>query len=234
MVALLSNQINPERFAAALRAALGRERMTQATLARELEVSQPTVSDWVNAKKTPGMDNLARLQEVLDMPDEAIRAGTLEGAERDDIVFVPRVAYAEAGNGYVNSDPLVEERHAYSRRELRRLTNANPDRLMEITVVGDSMAPEIPPNTPVLYQPTHEISDHGIYVLLYDGSVIVKKVQRFAGGALKLIPANAEYDPEMLVPVPEADTPNTYRSQQTGLAATLRVLGKVVGYFRSV
>jgi phage repressor protein C with HTH and peptisase S24 domain len=234
MVSLLPDQIDPERFAAALRAALGRERMTQAALARELDVSQPTVSDWVNAKKTPGIDNLARLQEVLDVPGEAIRVAAPSGPDENDIVLVPRVAYAEAGNGYVNSEPLIEERHAYSRRELQRLTNVSPERLMEITVVGDSMAPEIPPNTPVLYRPVHEISDHGIYVLIYDGSVIVKKVQRFAGGALKLIPANPSYDPEMLVPVPEADTPNTYRSQQTSLAATLRVLGKVVGYFRAV
>lgn len=234
MVTLSSDQIDPDRFASALRAALGRERMTQAALARELDVSQPTVSDWVNAKKTPGIDNLAQLQDVLDVPDEAICVNPAAGDEDDDIVFVPRVAYAEAGNGYVNSEPLVEERHAYSRRELRRVTNANPDRLMEITVVGDSMAPEIPPNTPVLYRPSHEISDYGIYVLAYDGNIVVKKVQRFAGGALKLIPANTEYDPEMLVPVLEADTPNTYRSHQTGLAATLRVLGKVVGYFRAV
>ena len=233
-MALATDQIDPSRFASALRAALARERWTQADLARELSVSQPTVSDWVNAKKTPGLDNLARLQTVLGLSDESIRVASIDEAEQEDIVFVPRVAFAEAGDGFVNDEPLVEERHAYSRRELRRLTNANPDRLMEITVVGDSMAPEIPPSTPVLYRPAHEISDHGIYVLIYDESVIVKKVQRFAGGALKIIPANPEYDAEMLVPVQEADTANTYQSQHTGLTATLRVVGKVVGYFRAV
>jgi len=235
MAALPSDQIDPDRFASALRAALAHEHMTQADLARELGVSQPTVSDWVNGKKTPGRDNLSRVQDVLGIPDEAIRVGTGDDEEQEDVVFVPRVARAEGGDGYVNADtPIVEGRHAYSRQLLRQITGVNPENLMAITIVGDSMAPEMPANTPVLYMPRAEISDHGVYVLLYDEGVIIKRVQRLAGKAIKLISSNDDYEDEVLVPLPDADTPNTYRSVQSDLVATLEVLGKVVGYFRAV
>jgi hypothetical protein len=55
-----------------------------------------------------------------------------------------------------------------------------------------------------------------------------------AGNVLRLISTNEEYEDEVLVPVPESNTPNTYRSMQSDLVATLKVLGKVVGYFRAV
>lgn len=234
MAALPSDQIDPDRFASTLRAALAREHMTQADLARELDVSQPTVSDWVNAKKTPARDNLVRIQDLLDIPDEAIRVGTMDEDEKEDVVFVPQVARAEGGDGYINADtPIVEARRAYSRHLLRQVTGVNPERLMAIMIVGDSMAPELPANTPVLYVPGSELSDHGIYVLLYDEGVIIKRVQRLAGKAIKLISTNDDYEDEVLVPLPDTDTPNTYRSVQSDLVATLRVLGKVVGYFRA-
>jgi phage repressor protein C with HTH and peptisase S24 domain len=235
MAALPPDQIDPDRFASALRASLAQEHMTQAALARGVGVSQPTVSDWVNGKKTPARDNLERIQAMLGIPDEAIQTASMDEGEHEDVVLVPQVARAEGGDGYINGDtPIVEGRRAYSRSLLRESTGINPERLMAITVVGDSMAPEIPANTPVLYEPDTEITDHGIYVLLYDEGVIIKRVQRMAGNVLRLISTNEEYEDEVLVPVPESDTPNTYRSMQSDLVATLKVLGKIVGYFRAV
>lgn len=45
------------------------------------------------------------------------------------------------------------------------MTGANSDTLRVITVVGDSLMPEILPNSTAIYDPVSEISDDGLYVL---------------------------------------------------------------------
>jgi len=76
------------------------------------------------------------------------------------------------------------------------------------------------------------VSDFGIYVLRMDDLALVKKVQRFGGGAIEIIPVNPAYRNEMLKPLSDADTPNMYRSEVTGMTCTCEVIGKVVFYLR--
>lgn len=48
--------------------------VTQNELARRMEVSQPTVSDWLNEKTFPSTENLIRLAEVTGVSlDELAR-----------------------------------------------------------------------------------------------------------------------------------------------------------------
>jgi phage repressor protein C with HTH and peptisase S24 domain len=112
---------------------------------------------------------------------------------------------------------------------LDHATPAPPDDLMVVTVESDAMSPEMPPGTSAIFSRTHREGDHGLYVLLYDESIMVKTVQRFAGGALKLTSANPAYDPEMLMPT---GTPRRFRSQSTGLEVDVTVLGKVACYVK--
>jgi len=45
---------------------------TQVQLAREIQVSQPTISDWVNGNITPSVDNLVRLSGVTGISIERL------------------------------------------------------------------------------------------------------------------------------------------------------------------
>jgi transcriptional regulator with XRE-family HTH domain len=49
--------------------------LTQAQLARRLEVEQSTVSAWENGRKTPTIANVARIAAVLDVSIDDLVGG---------------------------------------------------------------------------------------------------------------------------------------------------------------
>jgi len=98
-------------------------------------------------------------------------------------------------------------------------------RLRTVVVVGNSMEPAIQANEPVHYLPTSEIADDGLYVFVIDDVLKVRYLQRYAGGAIQIIPLNPIYEKELLVPA--GDAPGMYRSQQSGLTGRFEIIGKV-------
>jgi hypothetical protein len=103
-----------------------------------------------------------------------------------------------------------------SLHEIRRLTDIDLDKICTIAFVEDSLEPEIP------------VNPRAVYVFAIDDTLLIKKIRRYAGGALEIIPINETYSRELLVPVKDVDQPNLYRSKQSGLVATFRVVGRVV------
>ena len=220
--------IDRDRFAETLARALDERGLTQSDLARTLGVTQPTISDYVNGKKTPSRKNLEQLIRLLDL-EPADLVAPAEPPLADDVVLIP--VRGEGASRHIYGDNDRDERvHAFSRSELLRLTNRNPERLASFIVSGDSLAPEILPNSVIVYWPQEQFTGDGLYVLKIDGTELAKRVQVLPGGALELLPVNAAYKPELLLPVPNADTRNTYRSQRTELVTTIQVLGKIVAY----
>lgn len=249
--------IEGDRISLAFRDAMTRKGYTQEQLALKIEErtgrrpAQSTISNWTRGEKIPRARQLPVVLDILDLSWEDIGlsppasdhgdgapsgkgANVPEEMELDDIVLIPRMARAAAGDGYLNEDyPEIEGYDAYPLNEIKRLTNVNPNDLRTITVVGDSLEPEILANSTVVYVPTEKITDHGIYVFAIDDTLLVKKIQRFAGGALEIIPINETYSRELLIPVKDVDQPNLYRSKQSGLVATFRVVGRVVFYLKT-
>lgn len=228
--------LDRQRFASAVREALFRKQLTQKELARRLDVSQPTVSGWVNAQKTPGRDNLLQLIEELELEARDVTsARSLSGTDADDDALpLPRVDVHQIDDA---GDELpVDGYLIFSRAMLQYAAQAPTDDLMVMTIVGDSMTPEIPPGTAVVFARTDAVGDHGLYALIYDGALMVKTVQRFAGGALKLSSTNPAYDAETLIPDTDAaDGPlRTYTSKKTGLSVDVRIVGKVACYMKPV
>ena len=220
--------LDRDAFAHALRREQARRDLSQEELAALLGVTQQTVSDWMSQKKAPSKKNLARVVDTLGL--DASKLTSSPAIVTPDVVLIPRNGYVGAGEGREDD---AHEYHAdpYPARELRRLTQRNPDGLRSAVVIGDSMYPELRANDTVIYAPTNSIGDAGLYVLRLDGAHIVKTVQRLGGGALDLIPRNTDlYHRERYTPCPDADTPNTYRSDLTGLTSILEVVGKVVFY----
>ncbi len=238
-----SRPISRARFAEAVTRALRERNMTQGELAEAIGAAQPTVSDWLGQKKTPStryaravLDALALdWGDVEEPEDEGTGAKDRAALREADVVLIPRNGRVAAGNGGAVHTGEAPAFDAYSRYELRRLTQENPDRLRACTVTGDSMEPVLRANDTVIYLPVEEFGDAGIYVFRLDGAHLVKLVQRLGGGALDVIPYNEIYSRERYVPIPypdEADTPNTYRSEATGLTSTIEPVGKVVFYPR--
>ena len=244
-----SRPISRARFADAVTRALRERAMTQGDLADAIGAAQPTVSDWLGRKKTPSpryaravLDALALSWDDVVEPDEegggvaGPSSPRKEDLDAADVVLIPRLGHAGASDAGVLNGHEVPAFDAYTRYQIRRLTQENPERLRSCTVTGDSMEPVLRANDSVVYLPVEEFGDAGIYVFRLDGAHLVKLVQRLGGGALDIIPYNEErYSRERFVPVPypdEADTPNTYRSNLTDLTSTLEPVGKVVFYPR--
>ena len=118
-------------------------------------------------------------------------------------------ARPSAGDGYQDDEPLLPAGR----------------RLRSVTIVGNSMEPAIQANEPVYYLPTSEIADDGLYVFVIDDVLKVRYLQRYAGGAIQIIPLNPIYEKELLVPA--GDAPGMYRSQQSGLTGRFEIIGKV-------
>jgi transcriptional regulator with XRE-family HTH domain len=227
--------LDPRRFASAVSAALAEQDRSQAELARTASVSRSSVSRYLSGALTPSREVAARILGALglDWPDVSAPAPELPAG----VVLIPRDGYASGARslqeGYVNGAGTAAaedfERDPYSRSELARLTGMNPERFRSCTIVGDSLVPEIPPNTRAVYVPVEEHLGDGLYVVAIDEAHVVKRVQRLADGTLRLLPYNTAYEPETLTPVRNADTENTYRTE-TGGTAVVRFVGKVVYY----
>lgn len=229
------------RFVEMLKLRMSERDLSQYDLADLLGISQPYVSQLLseNGQKMPSRTVLRKSLDILDIdwPDVASDpepASTDTATLPPDHILVPRTPLVSAGNdGMIN--PPTSEPHAYHRRDLTHLTNLSDRELSSLyamTVVGDSLAPEIIPGSTVLVLPLDEYLGDGLYVLSIDGAELAKRIQRLSDGSLRLLPINSAYSPELLTPMPDADTPNTFRQESTGRAAQVRIVGKVVGYLK--
>lgn len=226
-----------DAFIQRVQQALYDQELSQSDLAERVGVSQPTVSDWLNRKSAPSKRNREKLMKALDLTERDIEAvhppPPKPETSSDDVIFLPVMGRVSAGNGHVNGELLeIEDYRAYSRFELRRMTGQNPERLRVMPVVGDSMEPEIRAGDVVIYLPMERMTDDGLYIFRMDDALKIKKLQRYTGGAIQIIPANPVYEKEMLLPLADADTPNMYRSRESGLAGFFQIVGKVVYYPR--
>lgn len=229
-------QADLDAFMRRVQQALYEQELSQSDLAARVGVSQPTVSDWLNRKSAPSKRNREKLMQALDLTEQdlaAVKPPPRPETASDDVIFLPVMARASAGNGSVNGELLeIEDYRAYSRFELRRMTGQNPERLRVMPVIGDSMEPEIRAGDVVVYLPMDRMTDDGLYIFRMDDALKIKKLQRYTGGAIQIIPANPVYEKEMLLPLPDADTPNMYRSRESGLVGFFQIVGKVVYYPR--
>lgn len=233
-------RLDPARFGAALAAWMTDHGLAQREAAERLGVSQPRISAWMLGNAVPSPATAAMILPILRAEDdhgrfEAARIEPGAGPPPPDvdnrIVLIPRDPVGAAGHHlptlHGDNPDAVDP---YPADEIRRLVGFDPNLLRSALVIGDSMRDLLRPGTRVMYLPTTEITDHGLYVLDFDDAQIIKLVQRLGGGVLALIPRNDDYRTETLMPCEDADTPHTYRSDLSGRTCTLRVIGKVTLY----
>lgn len=222
-------RIHPARFAGALSEWMRDHQLTQADAAERLGVAQSRVSIWLSGPGVPSGEVADRILPILGVSAESLRGDASDGAAPlpENVVLIPRGG--NVGSGALPMPPEETDADPYPANELRRLLGFDPSGLVYCTVVGDSNLPLLRPNDRVIYLPTSEIADHGLYVLLVDDVQIVKRVQRLGGGALAIIPINTDYRTETFTPTDD-DEGHLFRSDLSGLTASVRVVGKVVWY----
>jgi phage repressor protein C with HTH and peptisase S24 domain len=224
--------------------ALRHSALTQRELAQRIDATQPQISDWINGKKTPSKKTRRRLVDQLDIKAKSevyyAKPGREDESQTDPDAFpdkgpnavsIPYNGESSGGHGRTPDAQNTGE-VILDRAEAQRLSNIDASNLRSTTLVGDSMLPEIQPNSIVFYYPTDIVAGDGLYVYDVDEARLIKRIQRQGGGALLMIPENDAYPHERFTPLPDADTPNTYRSNRSELTSVIQIVGKVVFYFK--
>jgi hypothetical protein len=175
---------------------------------------------------------------ALPAPMQAgARPSPTAGAELVRYPYVPAGGRVETEPDAYRAAPAEPgEELVRSRSEVYRLTGLRAELLRPFFVAGPAMEPEIRANTPALYLPMDRFEASGIYVLALDDVEVVRVVDLLGGGAFELSSLNTGLfpRPEMFLPVEGAGAaPGTYRSERTGRACCVRVIGRVVLYTKA-
>ena len=121
-----------------------------------------------------------------------------EDPEKDVAAISVLNVLAGAGDGMTNGDIEVIDRLPFSRLLLRRI-GVRPEHAHFIHARGDSMEPTIRDGAIVLVdRSVRRIRDDGIYALVVDGDVRIKRVDKGVGGLITLMSDNPRYPPETL------------------------------------
>lgn len=150
--------------------------------------------------------------------DSSNAEGVVQGKE--DFVFVPlfNVSAAAGGGSIVGKEEVVD--YLAFRKSWFLKMGLHEGSAAIISIVGDSMEPQLRPNDLVLLN-TNEggFSGDGIYAVQWGGELYVKRLQRISGGALRMVSENTAYEP-VIIPQSEMES--------------VKVIGRVVWVGRQV
>lgn len=176
-------------------------------------------------KGIPAKDYIEHATKILTTgsgkPSHAINENIPHASALADFVFVPRYdVKASAGYGSLIHSEQIVDHLAFKKTWVRLELGCAEKDLALITVKGDSMEPTLSPNDLILIDlRKNYVADNAVYVLQYDGSLLVKRIQRLMNGSVIIKSDNPEYKIEEL----SADQ-----------AKKLNVLGVVVWYGRKM
>lgn len=127
-------------------------------------------------------------------------SGALEPPQAQGYVFVPRFdVRAAAGPGLFNDHSQVVDHLAFRATWVRRTLGVDPQHLVLITAVGDSMEPAIRDGDLLLVDTSvQRILDDAIYVIAKGEALVVKRLHQFFGGAIMIKGDNPLYPEETL------------------------------------
>lgn len=172
-----------------------------AEVARGINKSYSTVSDWKNGAKMPRGGNLELLSDYFnvnlsdltmdksDLPNDVIPVKNL--------VKIPRLGKIACG------DPIdaVENVNSYKEVPEELLPSGNKEDLFYLEAQGDSMEPKIPNGSDVLCRKQPDVENGEIAaVLLNDFAEVTLKRVKKTDGFVVLEPLNDNYDTRILTP----------------------------------
>ncbi len=193
---------DPAVFHHRVEALLARRRWKPTDLARETDLPIGTIRQILKGS-LPSIFNARKIAEALGTSLDWLagqgpwEVGFQEPAARyepppSDLVFVPRLdVRASAGPGALVEAEAVDGELAFRRELVRELGVSAPGALRVLTASGDSMEPVIRPGDLLLVDTgIDRIVHEGIYVVVYDGVVVVKRIAVHPGGSLYLLSEN--------------------------------------------
>lgn len=194
-----------------IREARTQSEMSLPKLAKLLDVHENTLGKMERGISLPDAMQLLQIAALtgktvpwlLGAPEQATPVAgdpvprSLTAVEHGDMIYIPLFDLrASAGPGAFNDQEQVLVMRPFARDYIRRELHILHNEIALVTVVGNSMEPEIHSGDVVLVdRKDKDISVEGPHLVRVDGSLLVKLVQRRPGGVLRVASKNELYPP---------------------------------------
>lgn len=190
-----------------VRSLLDERGLSQSSFARKIDVSPQTLSAWLSGRNKPGIDEVAKMCEVLNVSPSWLLTGRVDDPNHQslvcsDCVSIPLLDIsASCGNGRAVDRVAVVQMIQVNTSWIRRhCGDANPRALNVLCVDGDSMSPTLEDGDFVIVDTSvNNIYTDSIFAFLIDNDLYIKRIQRL-GRRLKVISDNKMYDAYELGP----------------------------------
>ncbi|MBF0501460.1 MAG: helix-turn-helix transcriptional regulator [Candidatus Riflebacteria bacterium] len=163
----------------------------------DYEFKQLLIKEGREPDKSHLQEAIEKIKEVSKLTGAPVTS--FFGIEPPDIHSIRIPIYdneASAGNGCFNDVDHVTNFLTIDGDVLREDLPGNPEHLVIIRVRGDSMVPSIQPGEMAVVDKTEtEITIDGLYVLRYNGTLIIKRLQMIPGGDVNILSDNPVYPP---------------------------------------
>lgn len=122
---------------------------------------------------------------------------TVPNSLSDRYVYLPLYdVEASAGHGSMIHSEQIIDHLAFLREWVQKELGLNPERVLLIKAIGDSMTPTIKAGALLLVNmEVTKVRNDSIYIIRQDGDLLVKRVQNLMDGRVEIKSDNADYKP---------------------------------------
>lgn len=180
----------------------------RADLALALGVHENTIGKFERGDSVPDAVQLLQLARITGQSVDwliggavvavpsAVPVGT-QAVQVGDLIHVPRFdVQASAGHGALGATERVVGMRAFDADYIRRELGICHNDLALVTVVGDSMSPDMRSGDMVLIDRRDtSVSTEGPHLVRIDGALLLKLLQRRPGGMVRVASRNEVYAP---------------------------------------
>ena len=200
-------------FARRLRAIVGKTGSVSA-LARAAGTSGSAIHKWLKAQSEPSRDRLIALAQAAQVSLRWLATG--EGAQQDGVpegyAMPPHRRLEVAGKpGARLSSGQIVDTIAFKQEWLQRRLGLEPNAVVLVEAMGDAMTPTIEEGNLMMVDISEPpFKDDGVYVIVRDERLCVRRVSRRLDGTIV------------------ASTDNPAYSAETVQADSIKLVGRVV------
>lgn len=179
-----------EIFAENLQRLVNERKIDQRDLAIKLEVSDTSISNWLNGKKYPRINHIQQLAEYFNVNKSELIEENIPNLER----ISPRTVRIPILGKIACGDPIDSEQNieGYRYEFAEGLPSGD---LVSLVADGDSMFPTIQDGSFVTFKKQSVVEEGQIAAVrfLETGEMTLKRIKR-QGNMMLLVPDNKDYD----------------------------------------
>lgn len=172
---------------------LGRKGIAQGELAKRMDVTPNTISQYKTGVRTPPMDTLEKLVEALGVTLPEFFA--CKDDSKPDVVFIEKVkARPRAGTGGLETDSRTDGLYSFHSSFITR--KGGSEKTMKLfEVAGESMTPTLNDGDMIMVNTKEtEVRSGRIYLLRIGEELMVKRLENRPGGVLLIRSDNKDYE----------------------------------------